>query len=662
MGLRRPRSSWHKTVEVNQAPSFLQQSFKRNGAPAIAHLDSFASALVQADGPIIKDRLGLLVSASLGRNDRLEREDPRPLSGSETSLLAHLVFAATPRDEVRTIVAVQGLGHPYAGRARFGGGDIQQSDHAALFQSTWQRHGVRPWSVTAGLVRDSLAPHLSADSGWTVERVTDGPVQLMFPGDSTRGRWSVAGTLDPVTTAHHALRVGLSVAGTQSTTRAAEGPTETPETVGGIGARIWDYGWAGPVAKWRGSEVAGFATDQFRAGPLNVEGGLRYESSRASAAGSAGSIEWSAVTPRLLLRVRPLPRERPGLSLLAGYAQYLHRLPLNLMAYGDPAAPQGSVFQWDDRNGDGIFQRRERGDLIARVGPGGSFSSIDPGLKPPRSKEIFLGFEAGMGAVRVRGLAYHRIDRDIVTSLNVGVPTSDYDVTFLPDPGDDIVGGTTLQLLPVYNRQAASFGQDQYLLTNDSVKGKEKGLELSADARIGRRIHLLVGATASTSHSPAAYRGFLAIENDPGLVGERGESPNATTFSKGRLFFERGYTIKLAGTYEGPHDFRAGLVARYQDGQHFARFVVATDLNQGAEAIRAIYNGDSRFTYVLTVDARLEKGFSVGGMRLAGVLDAYNLRGTGIVVEEDVLWGPGYRATSAVQPPRSLRLGLRLDF
>ena len=104
-------------------------------------------------------------------------------------------------------------------------------------------------------------------------------------------------------------------------------------------------------------------------------------------------------------------------------------------------------------------------------------------------------------------------------------------------------------------------------------------------------------------------------------------------------------------------------MARYQDGQHFARFIIPTDLNQGPEPIKAITNGLSRFTYVLTIDARIEKGFEVHkGARLAGVLEAFNLRGTGIEVEENVTWGPYYRATSAVQPPRALRLGFRLDF
>jgi hypothetical protein len=224
------------------------------------------------------------------------------------------------------------------------------------------------------------------------------------------------------------------------------------------------------------------------------------------------------------------------------------------------------------------------------------------------------------------------------------------------------VGAGDDYLLPIYNRRPESFGQDQYLLTNDPEKATGKGMELSVDGRIGKRLHVLAGATASMSIGPASYRGFLATENDLGLVGERLELPNAATLSKGRLFFERGYTIKIAAIYEAPHDLRVGTVARYQDGQHFARLVIPTDLNQGPEPVKGIYNGDSRFTYVLTIDARIEKGFVVRGARLAAIVEAFNLRGTGIEVEQDVIWGPSYRATSAVQPPRAIRLGMRLDF
>jgi len=65
---------------------------------------------------------------------------------------------------------------------------------------------------------------------------------------------------------------------------------------------------------------------------------------------------------------------------------------------------------------------------------------------------------------------------------------------------------------------------------------------------------------------------------------------------------------------------------------------------------------------VLTVDARVEKGFTIGRARLAAILEAFNLRGTAIEVEEDVTSGPSFRAVTAVQPPRAFRFGVRAEF
>jgi hypothetical protein len=656
LNLRRPGEAWHRSLELNKAPSALQQG----RGESIARLESSGGARFQVDGPLIKDRLGLFLSGSLARGSRLERTDPRTLSGSENGLLAHLVYTPTPSDELRFVSGLQGVSHPYEGRARYGGGDVRQSDRFFQVQSTWQRRGPRPWSLTAGLVRGSFDPQVSGAPTGVIERTVDGPVQLQFPGTGSRGRLAMSGIFDPLTKTHHALRLGGALSLTRSTTRPAGLPGLTAEAVDGIPARVWDYEWAGPASRWRGSDLSLYATDQVRFGRLSVDGGVRFESQRGSAEGSASRIRWSDLSSRFVARFRPFGGR--GLTLLSGYAWYHGRLPLSLLAYGDPAAPQGQVYRWRDDNGDGLFQPEEKGELVSRMGPGGARASIDPDLQSPRSRDVFVGFESRAGRWQFRFLAYHHRERNLITSVNVGAPASAYNVYFVPDPGNDINGHTDDQMLPIYDRRPGSLGKDRYLLTNDPEKGHDKGLEILIERSLGKRFRLLLGGTASKSMGPAAYRGFRASENDQGVVGERDELPNANTLSKGRLFFERGYNLKVAGTYEAPHDLRLGVVTRYQDGQHFARFVVATDLNQGPELIRAITNGQSRFTFVLTVDARMEKGFALGSRRLAAVLEGFNLGGSSIEVEENVISGPLYRAPSAVQPPRTVRLGLRLDF
>jgi hypothetical protein len=139
------------------------------------------------------------------------------------------------------------------------------------------------------------------------------------------------------------------------------------------------------------------------------------------------------------------------------------------------------------------------------------------------------------------------------------------------------------------------------------------------------RLFLIAGATAGRAEQTSANRGFLATENDSSLVGEVFTNPNAEGNSRGRPFTERGYTIKLAGTWRVSDTVRLGVSARYQDGQHFARLVIVPGLNQGAEAIRAFINGKTRFTYTMTIDTRLEKRLDVGGRRVTVLFDVYNL-------------------------------------
>jgi hypothetical protein len=266
--------------------------------------------------------------------------------------------------------------------------------------------------------------------------------------------------------------------------------------------------------------------------------------------------------------------------------------------------------------------------------------------------------------------------------VDVGVPATDYVVRYLPDPGGDIVGPQDDQLLPVFDRRPESFGLDRYLLTNPAGHtGLHQGLELRVEKAIGTRFALFGGATASRTEVRGVNRGFRVSENDQGGFGELFDDPNSETYALGRGFFDRAFTVKLAAAWRAPRGFRLVLVARYQDGQPFGRLVVVPDLAQGPEAIPATTRGQTlgrvvtedpasrplsaeghRFTYTLTVDARMEKGFSMGPRRLAVIAEVFNLPGLGHEVEENPVWGPGFRDPTAAQPPRVFRLGARFEF
>jgi hypothetical protein len=252
--------------------------------------------------------------------------------------------------------------------------------------------------------------------------------------------------------------------------------------------------------------------------------------------------------------------------------------------------------------------------------------------------------------------------RDLLALVNFGVPASTaYSLFTVQDPGSDVLSPDDDRFVPVYDRLPESFGRDRYVLTNQTSEGATyEALEISLRLRTSR-FDLFGGGTAGLAEGPAANRGFGPLENDQTLVGELWSDPNATTFGKGRLFTDRAFTGKLAAIFRLPADVRLGLIARYQDGQPFARVLVLT-LNQGVDAVRAFVNGDSRFLYVATLDARLQKRIRFGGKALDVIFDGYNLLNLSNGVEENAAAGPNVRTSTVIQPPRSLHVGARVTF
>jgi hypothetical protein len=656
---RRPGARWAGAIQGQAGGAGREASAP--DPPSLARLGSWRSGQALVSGPLVRDHLGLALGVSWARARRFERDDPAEREAGVASLFAQAVWTPNPRDEIRTLVIVQDLERP------------QQDDRRLHVQAAWERRregGGTAWAV-GGYQRATFEAPLALGSGRPVERLRDGPVpELVSSPSGTRDRWDMGAGLHLAPRrfagAWHLPRLGATAIGVRSTVDPGDGPAAIAETVNGLPARVWTYGYPGPRAHWFAFDGVGYAADRMLLGDrASLEVGVRLEATRGAAREAGRPVSWTAASPRVSARVRLT--ERGGLALIGAYGMYRHRLPLRHLAFGDPAGPQGLVHRWSDANRDGLFQPAERGVLIARVGPGSAeagVASIEPGLKAPRTREVVAGIEARLGdAAILRFTGFDRSESDLVESVNVGVPAGSYTVSSIPDPGGDILGPGDDQLLPLYDRNPASFGLDRYVLTNPSgLTGHHEGLEFTLEGTVAGRVRYRVGASASRTEASNGNRGFHVRENDQGVVGELLDQPNADTQSAGRTFFDRAYTIKISSSYRAPGDVRLGVAARYQDGQPFARLVIAPNLAQGPEAVQAVFNSRHRFTFTFTLDARVEKGVRVGRGRIAAIAEAFNVLDNRLEVEEDVVDGPGFRTVTAVQPPRALRFGLRYEF
>lgn len=658
---RRPGDTWSAglTGDVARADTIGDPT----AAPPIARLDHWRSGSVVAGGPLT-GRLRLLLAASAREAGRFEREGALPLTSRVRSAMGQLVFTPSTGQEARLLAVGQAVERPYAGRAAALDTDSGEDAGFALVQGDWlgRRHDGATASLKLAYTRGTL-DSTDVSLGGTTERLRDGPVpEIPFPGDRLRTRTSAEAQAEwpgrRLLGVRGTLQVGVSASREGATSTLVPGVWRTPERLDGIGARVWEHTIGRSQAQWKATDDAAWVegrTDPARR--LSVQAGARLEWLGGSATGGAEDVSWLTLSPRVRARWRLAPK----LALVAGLGQYRHRLPLSNLGFGDAFSPTADVYRWNDRNGDGVFLLPERGALVARVGPGAPVASLDPGLRAPLTREVLVGIERRSGPWAARFVGLYRRDTRLLETVNVGVTSSDYTMLTVPDAGGDILGSADDQLLPVFERPPSSFGADRYRLTN--VTGDDawhEGAEITV-AREGERFGLLFGATAHRSDGPNAWRGFRPSENDQGAVGERRDQPNADTFARGRLFSDRAYTIKVASRYAAPGDIRLGVVARYQDGQPFARLVIVPGLAQGTEFVPAVPNGRHRFEFAITVDARVEKGFHLGRARLAAVAEGFNLLHNAHEVEEDVVTGPGFRTPTASQPPRVFRVGLRLD-
>jgi hypothetical protein len=66
--------------------------------------------------------------------------------------------------------------------------------------------------------------------------------------------------------------------------------------------------------------------------------------------------------------------------------------------------------------------------------------------------------------------------------------------------------------------------------------------------------------------------------------------------------------------------------------------------------------------YTGTLDVRLQKAFTAGRSDVALMLDVYNLPNRANEADEFVVTGTAFRTPTAVQPPRTALLGVRVGF
>jgi hypothetical protein len=634
------------------------------GVQPVAALSDFADGALVLAGAL-SDRSDAVLSAHWARS-RAWRATPRggPAAATTEGRLLNVLGAFTfagSGDTRTALTAVFQQARP--GDPRFADGAASDTRGAA--QLAWSAGDVRaPRARLAfGYQWSDLTPPVPGEA--SIDSALDGSVfpQLFQPFGRER---AIRGSIDvaPAVRAGgraHQLRAGADVSYSVMTPSLATSAL-TAEFVNGAAARAWRVDVPAAEMRWTSTSIGAYAADRIGTERAWVEVGVRFDRLTADNGGTT-SIRWSNVLPYAAADATTAS----GAGVFARYARVGARLPAMALAWGDVNAPSARVFRWTDPNQNGRVDAGEAdaaSQLIQQVGPGadGGLTAIAPDLRRPI-------YDVAVGGVRFArdrvGFGLSAVIRRTTDAVRAIADTAAYyTAVSQPDKNADYTSADDDQLLTAFDRLPASYGLGTYTLGNPETPGENTiyALDFTAEFR-ATRVRLAFSAAAVAAKGTAAARGYRVEENDPMAIGDVFADPNATVnAADARTFFDRGYVGKILGTFDLGARTTLGVIARYQDGQPFSRLAIFS-LSQGPEAVVAYPNGrPTRFTYISTTDVRLQKAFGGGRTEVTLILDAFNVFNIGREVAEYVLDGTMFRETTLIEPPRSVRIGVRLRF
>jgi hypothetical protein len=678
-------SRWHGSVSLYWIDKILQSN---NITPALESEGIFEShkfnqsldGNIFLSGPLAKNRVSFVTSITSYRVSRDIADFEEDDMSSLLSGLLGLTFRLDKSASLDVLWTGQIVSHPTYGADRkipeMATSDRQ--DSANVFQAIWQKNLRNRHFFTAGLgfaqrhIQSDFQSASGPQHGIEIFRkIPSGTAASAL--SSTRNLWTLQlkgnSFLSDSQRIQHRFQYGIELQyATASTTEEIKNDIHL-HFFGRTPLEIVKY----PVPidhREAGLHFSLYCQDSIMlADFFSFYLGLHLSGSRGWIPGnSAGpdktTISWLNLSPRLGLMVPLTKSKKSALRISAG--RYFFTMPLEYLAYGNLGALGGLVYRWNDRNQDNLYQEREAGVLLRRIGP--RFAEIDKDLKRPYTNELAISFETVFGSSWHFSFGlFTRETRNLIGTLNTGVPASSYNPVKIYDSGDDRVSGNHDDLVfTVYDQNRKTFGQDFFLLTNEDQKDRITnyyGADLFLVKNFGEKFSFFLSLTA-TNVNGSTNPGNTHHENDDSVLGSLYDTPNTLINARGRVVFDRAYTGRIGVNYLAPFGIRLGCVVKYYDGQPFARKIIVSDLTQGPFYINANPRGLSRYEYNRTVDIRIEKIFPLQAGNLRVILDGFNVINRNLATEENEWTSPEYplRYATEIQSPRVFRLGISYEF
>jgi hypothetical protein len=386
---------------------------------------------------------------------------------------------------------------------------------------------------------------------------------------------------------------------------------------------------------------------------------------------------WRDVSPRLGGAYDLFGDGRTAVKVSLG--RYVQSESTTLAAANNPANAivTTATRTWNDANGDYTPQPGELGPLSNSL-----FGTV--AINTRYADDVLTGFAARPYSWQASASLQHEVRPGVGVTAgyyrtwfgnfavtdNLRVTPDMYDPFCVTLPVDSrLEGGGGNRLCGLYDIRPTAFGQVDNLVTQASRFGEQTevydGLEGTINARFSRGA--LIAGGVSTGRTVTDNCGVMV--DSPQLLYCRTTMPF------------RGQTqIKVNGIYPLPWDFVASAVFQNLPGlpvaatQVFTNAEIAPSLGRNLGQCRgaAICNGtatvtvlepNTKFENRLTqVDVRLTKSLRVGGVRVQGMFDVYNLFNANTILATNARFGPTWLQPTRILAARLVKFGAQLDF
>jgi hypothetical protein len=388
-------------------------------------------------------------------------------------------------------------------------------------------------------------------------------------------------------------------------------------------------------------------------------------------------IDWNSLAPRAGVIFDITGEGRHALK--ASYGRYHHVVSTGFIGVVNQNGGAGRFHEWNDRNGDTIYQTGEEGALLSTSG--GNTNQVDPDLGQPRTDEFIIGIDNELPKQTRLSINYaYRHKTNLIALVNTGAPAdSGWQPVPALDPGRDGIAGTgDDQTMTVYNRRAGF--NDALTQTNpEGFDGDFNGLEIVLQKRFDNRWQFLgsYAVSSSTLERTAVANGEFNGGEEEGAGGNPAGgtgayiSPNSGINNAGESdFFDRTHSIRGVASYQIPRiDVGVAGTFKYQTGTPYGRIVTFTEdangnaFNQGSATVFAEPRETFRFPSITNMDFRVSKFFDVGRHRLEAIFDVFNVFNSNVITNFNVNTGEGvFQQPLNVYGPRVVRFGGRWTF